>query len=156
MKTYDIVCGLIFAVIAVSAYIVGLSFPKDNVMAIGPSYFPNILAGGLFLFSAVLVGRGAFGKATGSGKGLGFSLKDKGTRRLFVSVVIALLFVATLKTIGFMLDCTLVVLLYLLLLGVKRPLYLVLVPPAVTVAVYLVFEKFLSISLPMGVLGGIF
>ncbi len=44
-----------------------------------------------------------------------------------------------------MLDCPLVVLLYLLLLEVKKPLYLILVPPAVTVAVYLVFEKFLSI-----------
>ncbi len=89
VKTYDIVCGLIFAVIAASRTFVGLSFPKDNVMAIGRVISRISSPAVLFLFSAILIGRGAFGKATGSGKGLGFSLKDTGTRRLFVSVVTA-------------------------------------------------------------------
>ena len=141
--------------IAVYALVAGLSFPKDAVMSIGPSYFPNILAGGLLVFSLFLVGRALFGFSRASGERLGFKIKDKGTFRLVLSILIAILFTATLDPLGFIPDCLLAMIFYLLLLGVRKRIFLILVPPGVTAAVYLVFEKFLSISLPTGILGGI-
>jgi len=153
VKIYDIICGSVFAAVAVYALIAGLSFPKDAVMAIGPSYFPNILAFGLLLFSLMLIGRAVTGRSRGTGEG--FDPKNKGTRRLVLSILIAVLFVVILDLLGFILDCTLVMFFYLLLLGIKKRLLLAVVPPAVTASVYLVFEKFLSISLPTGILGGI-
>ena len=55
MKTADIFGGIIGILIGLFALWEGAKMPTDVVMKIGPSFFPNILAGCLILFSIVLL-----------------------------------------------------------------------------------------------------
>ncbi len=154
MYRYDIISGLVFALIAIYALITASSFPQDHVMGIGPNYFPTLLSIGLLLFSLILIGRGVLKRS--KGKIEGFSLKEEGTKRLFLSVIVAIAYTLVLPFLGFTLSTFFVIAVYMKLLGIRSVRLLGSVPLLVVIAVYLLFEKFLSIALPSGFLKGLF
>lgn len=85
MKKADIVGGLIGILIGLYAIWEGTKMPEDLVMKIGPSFFPNILAGILILFSATLIINALRGKSKGEVAPL--KLSDKGVQRGLITLV---------------------------------------------------------------------
>jgi hypothetical protein len=128
MKKADIVGGLIGILIGLYAIWEGTKMPEDLVMKIGPSFFPNILAGFLILFSAILIVNALRGKSKGE--------------------------VAPLRIdpLGFLLTSIIFLTFMMWIMGNRKPIALAIAPTVITLAVWLVFEKVLNLSMPAGIL----
>ena len=150
MKTADIWGGVIGILIGVLALWEGRRMPADVVMGIGPSFFPNFLAGFLIFFSAILLINALRGKSKGTAEP--FRLSDKGVQRGLATLGAAFVFCAVLEPLGFIPTSIAFLAFMILILGKRNPVLLVLAPPLVSFGVWLVFEKVLKLSLPPGLL----
>jgi len=153
MKKPDIVAGAIGTAIGAWILFEGASFPVDLVMKVGPSFYPNLLAGLLILFSVILAVLGGLGRSKGSSEPL--NPGSAGFARAALSLAAAVIYTVLLKPVGFFIMTTLFVLALMTLLGNRRPLQLALVPLGTSVGVWLIFQKLLTISLPAGLLAGL-
>jgi len=153
VKLADIISGIVG--ILIGAYIIFQcrSFPEDFVMKIGPAFFPEILAGGLIVFSALLIVQALLGKSVGEVQKL--NLRDKGIKRILLAVAGMVVYCALLKPVGFIIATIPFIMFYMFLLGSRKTAHYLWVPVAITLAVYLVFEKVLLLSLPGGLLRSI-
>jgi putative tricarboxylic transport membrane protein len=150
MKTADIVAGLIGILIAVYTVWEGSGMPPDVVMKIGPSFFPNILAGFLALCSLALIVTALRGRSKGSVAPLRIS--DPGVQRGLVALAATLAYCILLKPLGFIPTSLAFMVFMMVTLGRRKPMALVAAPWVVTLSIWLVFEKFLHLDLPPGVL----
>ncbi|MDR1934495.1 MAG: tripartite tricarboxylate transporter TctB family protein [Candidatus Accumulibacter sp.] len=153
MKTADIVGGVVGMLIGLLALWEGSKMPTDVVMKIGPSYFPNMLAALLIVFSAALLINALRGLS--KGKVEAFRLSDQGVRRGLVTLGAAFVFCVLLDPLGFLLTSEIFLVFMIWMLGKRGALALLVAPPVVTVATWLLFEKVLYLSLPAGVLADI-
>lgn len=150
MKIADFIGGGLG--IALGAYVIyeGAQMPEDHIMKIGPSFFPDLLATGLILFSSVLVIYALFGKAKGHAEPI--RLGDKGVQRMLISLFAIVLYAALLKPVGYPICTTLLVGSIMFLLGKRQPAVLIGTSIITTLGVWLIFAKLLKLSMPMGVL----
>jgi putative tricarboxylic transport membrane protein len=153
MKTADIVGGIVGVLIGLFALWEGSKMPSDIVMKIGPSYFPNILAIFLVAFSVTLIVNALRGRSKGTVEPL--RLSDKGVRRGLITLGAAILFCVALDPLGFLLTSEIFLVFMIWMLGKRSAVALIVAPPIVTVATWLIFEKVLYLSLPAGVLADI-
>ena len=150
MKVADLVGGLIGVFIGLYAIWEGSNMPTDVVMKIGPSFFPNILAGFLILFSVILIINALRGRSVGKVEAL--RLSDKGVQRGLVTLAATIIFCAILEPLGFIPSSILFLVFMMLLMGNRKPLQLTIAPLLVTFSIWLIFEKLLNLSMPAGVL----
>ncbi|MCE5264535.1 MAG: tripartite tricarboxylate transporter TctB family protein [Deltaproteobacteria bacterium] len=153
MKLADIISGIIGILIGVYVWIKCQSYPEDFVMKIGPGFFPEFLAGGLILFSAFLIIQALLGKSIGTVEKI--SIRQKGIQRVLLALAGMIVYCAVLKPVGFIIATIPWIMFYMYLLGNRKKLQYLWVPAAITLAVYLVFEKVLVLSLPAGLLRSI-
>jgi len=150
MKKPDIVAGAVGAAFGTYILIEGAKMPPDVVMKIGPNFFRDILAIILIGFSVFLVIQGAISKKDG-----GFDridVRSPGFVRAALSLLVSCIYAFALKPVGFIPGTILFILALMLLLGSRSKRDLVLAPVLSTLAVWFVFEKLLTISLPTGLL----
>ena len=154
MKVADLIGG--GAGIAFGAYVLyeGAKMPTDHIMKIGPSFFPEALAVGLIVFSALLIIYALLGRSKGQSQPI--DLRDKGFQRALVSLAAIIAYAYFFNTIGYPIVTVLLVAGVMLLLGKRQPLQIALVALATTFAVWLVFAKLLMLSMPMGLLEDFF
>lgn len=150
MKVADIIGGLIG--ILIGSYVIweGSNMPPDYVMKIGPSFFPNILAGLLILFSFTLIIHALKGRSKGTLEPL--RLSDKGVQRGLITLVASILFCAVLMPLGFILASILFLAFMMLMMSNRKPLQVLFAPLLITFSIWLIFEKVLNLSMPAGVL----
>ncbi|MDZ7939184.1 MAG: tripartite tricarboxylate transporter TctB family protein [Rhodoferax sp.] len=153
MKTADIVGGLIGMLIGVLIFWQSALMPTDVVMKIGPGFFPSLMAGGLFLFSAVLLVNALRGKSQGEVQPL--KVSDKGAQRGIVLLAAGVAFVLVLEPLGFVLTAITFLTGKMLVMGLRKPAVILCVPALITASVWVVFEKLLHLSLPAGILSSI-
>lgn len=150
MKVADLFGGALGILIGVFAIWEGTKMPVDVVMKIGPSFFPNILAGLLILFSAVLIVNAVRGKS--KGKVEPYRLADKGAQRGLITLAAGILFCVVLDPLGFIPTSILFLTFMIWVMGKRNLLLLAVTPSLITLAVWLVFEKVLALSMPPGIL----
>ena len=150
MKVADLVGGLIGVFIGLYAIWEGSNMPSDVVMKIGPSFFPNILAGFLILFSVILFINALRGRSVGKVEAL--RLSNKGVQRGLVTLAATIVFCAILEPFGFIPSSIIFLVFMMLLMGNRKPLQLTIAPLLVTFSIWLIFEKLLNLSMPAGVL----
>ena len=150
MKVADIIGGLVGIVIGLYVIWEGAHMPTDVVMKIGPSFFPNILAGFLILFSVVLIVNALKNRSIGTLEPL--RLSDKGVQRGLITLAATLVFCVVLEPLGFIPTSIIFLVFMMLVMGKRKPLPILITPPLVTVAIWLIFEKVLNLSMPAGVL----
>ncbi len=150
MKVADIVGGLIGILIGLYVIWEGSHMPPDYIMKVGPSFFPNILAGLLMIFSAALIIFAIKGKSKGSVAPI--RLSDKGTQRGLTTLAAAIVFCAVVEPLGFLPSSVVFLALMMLMMGNRKPLQVVVAPIVVTLAIWLIFEKLLNLSMPAGIL----
>ncbi len=150
MKIADIFGGALGILIGLFAIWEGSKMPTDVVMKIGPSFFPNILGGLLIVFSATLIVNAVRGRS--KGKVEPYRLADKGTQRGLITLAAGIVFCAVLDPLGFIPTSIIFLTFMMLVMGKRNPMLIAVTPALVTLAVWLVFEKVLSLSMPAGVL----
>jgi putative tricarboxylic transport membrane protein len=150
MKTADIYGGIIGILIGVFALWEGHKMPVDVVMGIGPSFFPNFLAGFLTLFSAILLINALRGQSKGAVEPL--RLSDKGVQRGLITLGATFVFCVVLEPLGFILTSIVFLVFMIAMLGKRGPVALIVAPPLISFSIWLVFEKGLNLSLPSGLL----
>lgn len=151
MKKADIIAGLLG--LSLSFYIIIQSgkFPEDNVLLLGPSFFPRILAVLMLVMSTTLIITALLGKSARTAEKL--DIRDPGIQRSIITLAATVIYLLLLKPVGFIVD-TIVYLIFLMyLLKLRNYLQMVLVAVGVSVAVYYVFRVALNITLPLGILG---
>lgn len=150
MKVADIVGGALGILIGIFAIWEGSKMPTDVVMKIGPSFFPNILGGLLILFSAVLIVNAVRGRS--KGKVEPYRLADKGTQRGLITLAAGIVFCVVLDPLGFVPTSVVFLTFMMWVMGKRNPLLIAGAPSLITLAVWLVFEKVLALSMPPGIL----
>ena len=150
MKKADIVGGLIGILIGLYAIWEGSKMPEDVVMKIGPSFFPNILASLLIIFSMILIVNAMRGRSKGEVTPL--KLSDKGVQRGLITLVAAVAFCVVLDPVGFIPTSIVFLAFMMWIMGNRKPLQIALAPPLITLTIWLIFEKVLNLSMPAGIL----
>jgi len=150
MKTADIVGGLVGILIGAYAIWEGTNMPPDFIMKIGPSFFPNILASLLILFSVASIVFALKGKSKGTVEPI--KLSDKGAQRGVITLLATIVFCAVLDPLGFIPTAIIFLVFMMLLMGNRKPWQLAIAPPLVTFSIWLIFEKALNLSMPAGIL----
>ena len=150
MKTADLIGGGLG--IALGGYVLyeGSKMPADLIMKIGPSYFPNVLAVGLIIFSLILIVYALLGRTKGISEAISF--KDKGIQRALISLLAIVAYAVLLIPLGFPISSVLLVSGIMILLGKRGPAQIACVSLATTFVVWLLFAKLLMLSMPMGIL----
>lgn len=156
MKMADSVAATVGLAIAAYVLFTVSSFPEDQVVQVGPAFFPRILAVGLGIFSLVLLVHSFRNKAATRDdvKEPSYSYKDKGLQRALVSLVLTIIFCLSLDVFGFLLSSTVFLLCLMYLLKDRQYVQMTIVAASVTGAVYMVFKTLLDITLPLGTLYG--
>ena len=141
IKKYPIAEGLFFALLGVWTLPEALNYHVSSGIALSPALFP-------ILASAVLVGLSLYQVGTAIKRGEADSPKGTITRGVGIVFLLCLLYTAALQSVGFFVTTLAYLVVFLIVLGEKRPAVVILVPLITTGAVYFFFEKALSVMLP--------
>lgn len=141
-KAGDIVSAALILILAVTIFFLTLGFPPPGqANDPGTAAFPRIVAGSLGALAVLQLLR--------SGR---TEEMPRGAAALRVAGVLILLlfYTVVLEMFGFILASALFLLGAILLAGARRLLYLVMIPPILSVALFYVFYRLLEVSLPRG------
>jgi hypothetical protein len=150
-----IVHGILFALMLL-LYITAGSFEALNTTqegSLGPGWWPRatMLLGMLMtIASAVMaIQKNGRNKAAG-GKAKG-KVKKEEIKSLAISAVIFVIFILALDYVGFIFAAPILIAGFMLQLGARKPLGLVLIPTISGVMFALVFGRFMEVNLPRGI-----
>jgi len=135
-------------------WVVTGGFPEDQVVQVGPAFFPRILAVGLGLSSLALIFKAYCHCQETPSEGTRFSIHDPGIQRAGIALAATIAYCFLLEPFGFIPISIIYLLLLMLLLQEKKYLQMIVTAVAVTGVLYLVFSLLLNITLPMGSLYG--
>ena len=153
MRIADFIGG--GAGIALGTYVLyeGSKMPADHIMKIGPAFFPDALAIGLIIFSAILIIYALLGRTKGQSDAI--SLKDKGIQRALVSLAAIVAYSLLFIPLGYPIATILLVGGIMVLLGIRDLKLIITVSLSTTLGVWLIFAKLLMLEMPMGILDGL-
>ncbi|NLW25318.1 MAG: tripartite tricarboxylate transporter TctB family protein [Clostridia bacterium] len=151
MKKADIIAGILGILLSFYIFMESAKFPEDNVLLMGPSFFPRILAVLMLIMSIALIVIALMGKSAKTAEKL--DIRDPGIQRSIIALVATVIYLLLFKRLGFILDSILYLMFLMYLLKLRNYVQMVLVSIGVSVAVYFIFKVGLSITLPLGILG---
>lgn len=146
-KAGDFISAGLLLAFAVAMFAVTFSFPPPGqANDPGTAAFPRIVGVALAVFAVLQLLRAERGEPL-----------PRGQAALRVVGILALLaaYATVLELLGFILSTTLFLLCAILLAGARRPLYLILLPPTLSVVLFYMFSRLLEVSLPRGVIEGV-
>ena len=155
----DLIGGIIFCALGVWALMQTFGFQVIKNSAVQPALFPQIMSAGLIAFSALVIIQSALklktmkeddpmAEATGSIN----ILKNKGVQAAVLVIALCILFVALFETLGYVLCSAVIGIVIMYLIGKRDIKIMLLVGILVPLGMWLVFYKFLSVNIPMGLL----
>lgn len=157
MRINDAILGIIIIAVSIFIIIVARSFPALPGVPYGPGVFPTIIAGCMILGGFILILKGIRNL-----RGTGWLVLDPWAKTLKTYITLGLIFAALLFYIIFSEDLgfpiTSVLILFPLLLwtrGRKRLISSLIISITFSLAIYLVFVKFMRVPLPGGLMQGI-
>ena len=155
----NLVVCLILIVFEVFAWVQTGKIKVAKNAAVQPSVFPRIMIIGMAVFTGVLLVQSVFKllkmkeddplaqKAESINP-----IKDKGVLAALFVIVLCALYVLDFKTLGYVLVSMILSGIVMWLIGVRKPVQLVLIAILVPLGMWLVFYKLLQVNIPMGVL----
>lgn len=143
----DRVAGALVLALAVGifAYTFALPSPAQPTDP-GVTALPRMIAVLIGVLALVVLARPEEGETLPRGGG---------ALRVGVTAVLLLLYGLVMDSLGFVITTIVFLLAVLLLIGVRRPVTLVLVPLGVSVGMFLLFRVLLEVSLPVSGMGGL-
>ena len=146
MKKISIVISLFFIAVSIGVFCVAWTYPEEFSGAVGPGFFPMIIAGIVFFLSVLLLVNIRKQKADESG-----AFFTKANAMVLLSLVITALYVAAIGVLGFLLSTVLYLIGLMKFFRVKSRILPLLVSGLTTGILYCVFTLFLSVQLPRGI-----
>lgn len=149
---------ILFSSLALIVFSIVLSletknFPLPHGRDIGPAFWPKILIGLLFVFSAILLIQTIFSKSYDTVEPA--AKKEKKSFKPLLGILSVILFVILFKPLGFVLSILIFYILSNLILreniNLKTFLIIVAQSLSLTLIIYLLFVQLLSVSLPAGI-----
>ncbi|MDR2137707.1 MAG: tripartite tricarboxylate transporter TctB family protein [Synergistaceae bacterium] len=145
-RSPDVIGGLFFIALGASALVEALDYHIPGSIALSPALFP-VLASTVLIGLALNQIRMGIKRKTGESKPAQDRLTVKaGT--VGIVFLLCLLYTAALQKGGFVVTTIAYLVIFLIVLGEKRPAVVALVPLATAGAIYFFFEKVLSVMLP--------
>ncbi|WP_246603009.1 tripartite tricarboxylate transporter TctB family protein [Sporosarcina aquimarina] len=143
MKVPHITSGIISICLGGLFYYLTLDFPKLNTADTGAAFLPRIYCGLLILFGIILLIQGIRDHSKNEES-------SQTVRYALISMVIVLAYILVIPYIGFYVSTALTIFSLLFFSKVRKAVTLVSVPLGAVLFVFLVFEKLLKVSIPMG------
>lgn len=155
----NLVVSIILIAFEVFAWVQTGKIKVAKNAAVQPSVFPRIMIIGMAVFTGILLIQSVFKllkmkeddplaqKAESINP-----IKDKGVLAALFLIVLCALYVMGFKTLGYVLVSMILSGIVMWLIGVRKPVQLVLIAILVPLGMWLVFYKLLQVNIPMGVL----
>ena len=151
MSFANVIGALCFLALGVYALIETLGFKKYKNSVVGPEAFPRIMALGLIVCCAVLIVQSLLHrKKANDPDAPSLSLRMRGMRHMLLCAILAVAFVALWEPLGFLILTPVVMFALMYLIDMRNYKVMALVAVGLTLIVWLLFYKVLSISVPIG------
>ena len=156
-KNKELIGGLIFFIFAAAYFSISLSIPKFEDGFVSSDFMPKLYGVILIILSSLQIFQGISLMRKGEVKG---EENEKTETWLVPEVILTfvflILYVAILKPVGFLISTILFLVVMIALFSPKEKrniIKIILISVIFTIAVYLIFVKGLSLTLPEGILG---
>lgn len=146
MKKVSIFVSLFFMALSVGVFFVARTFPGTTAGAMGPGFFPMIIAVIVFFLSALLL----FDLRKQEATPLGLTSKTIAT--VFLSLVITAAYVAMIRILGFPLATFLYLIGIMKFFGAKGFVIPLVISTCVTGLIHGVFTVLLFVQMPRGII----
>lgn len=143
MKVPHIVSGIISICLGSLFYYFTLDFPELKTTDTGAAFLPRIYSGLLILFGVILLIQGLRDR-TETAKGV------QTVKFALITMVIVLAYILIIPYIGFYIATVLTIFGLLFFSRVRKAITLICVPIGAVLFIFLVFEKLLKVTIPMG------
>jgi glycerol uptake facilitator-like aquaporin len=147
-KRIDISVGAALSVFSTAVFLYANQYKGKGVSEYGPNFFPQLMASLLFITSILLIVNAFRGKSQTDLEGIHLS----GLIRSGASVVISIIYLIIMQFLGFFTATLIFLYVMMTYLGQKGQLKRIISTLAVSVVIYAIFNNFLKIPMPMGIL----
>ena len=155
----NLIASLILLAFEIWAWIQSGNIKTAKNAAVQPSTFPRVMIVGMGIFTVVLLIQSIVKLArmkaddplAQKAETLNF-VQDRGVAAALFVILLCCAYVALFKTFGYVLVSFLLSGAIMWLIGLRKPLPLILISLLVPLGMWLIFYKFLKVNIPMGVL----
>lgn len=153
----NLIASLVLIAFEIWAWIQSGKIKVAKNAAVQPSTFPRIMIIGMAVFTVVLLIQSIIKLGTmkaddplaEKAESLDF-IKDKGVLAALFVIALCCLYVYLFKSLGYVIVSFLLSGIIMWLIGLRKPVTLLLVSSLVPLGMWLIFYKFLSVNIPMG------
>ena len=155
----NLVVSLLLIALEVIAWVQTGNIKTAKNAAVQPSTFPRIMIIGMTVFTVILLVQSVIkllkmeqtDPLAQKAPSMNF-VKDKGVLAALFLIALCALYVWGFRTLGYVLVSMILSGIVMWLIGVRKPVQLVLIAVLVPLGMWLVFYKLLQVNIPMGVL----
>lgn len=155
----NLVVSLLLIALEVFAWVQTGNIKTAKNAAVQPSTFPQIMIIGMTVFTVILLVQSVIkllkmeqtDPLAQKAPSMNF-VKDKGVLAALFLIALCALYVWGFRTLGYVLVSMILSGIVMWLIGVRKPVQLVLIAVLVPLGMWLVFYKLLQVNIPMGVL----
>ncbi|MCI5484992.1 MAG: tripartite tricarboxylate transporter TctB family protein [Clostridiales bacterium] len=155
----NLVVSLLLIALEVFAWVQTGNIKTAKNAAVQPSTFPRIMIIGMTVFTVILLVQSVIkllkmeqtDPLAQKAPSMNF-VKDKGVLAALFLIALCVLYVWGFRTLGYVLVSMILSGIVMWLIGVRKPVQLVLIAVLVPLGMWLVFYKLLQVNIPMGVL----
>lgn len=149
MKRIGNAISCVFIIISIFVFVISCTFPAGSNGALGPGFFPKVLSIIVMILSSIeLITSGKSDKDE-SEKEEQFFFKE--SLRVWVALVIIIIYLISLKYIGFLIMTPLYLIIMFLYFKTKNIITLIGIPIGITCILYFIFMILLKVQLPHGI-----
>lgn len=155
----NLVVSLLLAALEIFAWVQTGNIKTAKNAAVQPSTFPRIMIVGMAVFTAILLIQSVYkllrmkddDPLAQKAESMNF-IKDKGVLAALFVIALCALYVWGFRSLGYVFVSMILSGIVMWLIGVRKPVQLVLIAVLVPLGMWLVFYKLLQVNIPMGVL----
>ena len=151
-KRIDISVGAALSVFSTAVFLYANQYKGKGVSEYGPNFFPQLMAFLLFVTSILLIVNALRGKSQTDLEGIHMS----GLIRSGISVVISIIYLIIMQFLGFFTATVIFLYVMMTFLGQKGQVKRIISTLAVSAVIYAIFNNFLKIPMPMGIVQRLF
>ena len=153
----NLIASLVLLAFEIWAWIQSGNIKTAKNAAVQPATFPHIMIIGMGVFTVILliqsiiklIGMKEDDPLAEKAESLNF-IKDKGVLAALITILLCCAFVYCFKSLGYVIVSFLLSGIIMWMIGLRKPLPLVLISALVPLGMWLIFYKMLKVNIPMG------
>jgi putative tricarboxylic transport membrane protein len=150
-KTLDMIIAAVCIVVGILMFWFTRQFEFGGLQDFGTGFWPRIIATILIACSVGMFFRALLSKDPKM-KEIVVDWKSKGMRKVYAAFGVMVLFCVVLHFLGLLIAIFFMIIGIMLVMGERRPLFLICTPVGMTLFIFVAFQVLLKLSLPTGIL----